>query len=362
MITSNTSNTSHTMDEISFLEQCIAIPSPSGHEADVSAFLVSQMQQQGFDAHQDEVGNAIGTVGSAGPLVVLLGHIDTVPGDIPVRIEDGILYGRGSVDAKGPFTTFVCAAARAHQQGSLRCRVVLVGAVEEEVASSRGAHHVVGRYAPDYCIIGEPSRWDRITLGYKGRLLVHYHREQPGAHSAGEERAVAEHAVDFWNAVQARCAAHNQHHERLFDQLIPSLRAIASSSNGLYDRVEATIGLRLPETIDPLHLADELRTLVGSGATVTFEGACPAYRSSRTTPLAQAFIRAIRTSGGTPGFVQKTGTSDMNVAGPAWQCPIVAYGPGDSSLDHTPNEHLSLEEYRQAIMVMTHVLENIRTP
>ena len=31
--------------------------------------------------------------------IVLLGHIDTVPGHIPVRIEDGVLHGRGSVDA-----------------------------------------------------------------------------------------------------------------------------------------------------------------------------------------------------------------------------------------------------------------------
>ncbi len=42
----------------------------------------------------------------------------------------------------------------------------------------------------------------------------------------------------------------------------------------------------------------------------------------------------------------------MNVVGPAWQCPIVAYGPGDSSLDHTPNEHLSLEEYWKAVKVV----------
>ena len=32
---------------------------------------------------------------------MLLGHQDTVPGRIPVRMEDGRLFGRGAVDAKG---------------------------------------------------------------------------------------------------------------------------------------------------------------------------------------------------------------------------------------------------------------------
>jgi LysW-gamma-L-lysine carboxypeptidase len=49
----------------------------------------------------------------------------------------------------------------------------------------------------------------------------------------------------------------------------------------------------------------------------------------------------------------------MNIAGPAWRCPIVAYGPGDSSLDHTPNEHLDLAEYERAINVLAQVLKEI---
>ena len=48
----------------------------------------------------------------------------------------------------------------------------------------------------------------------------------------------------------------------------------------------------------------------------------------------------------------------MNVVGPHWpDTPIVAYGPGDSSLDHTPDEHIDLNEYQQAIEVLVGVLE-----
>ncbi|MEO8679329.1 MAG: acetyl-lysine deacetylase, partial [Vicinamibacterales bacterium] len=33
-----------------------------------------------------------------------------------------------------------------------------------------------------------------------------------------------------------------------------------------------------------------------------------------------------------------------------------AYGPGDSLLDHTPNEHLSLDEYWRAVNVVEAML------
>jgi len=72
--------------------------------------------------------------------------------------------------------------------------------------------------------------------------------------------------------------------------------------------------------------------------------------------LSRLFRGAIRAEGGTPAFVMKTGTSDMNLAGPAWACPILAYGPGDSALDHTPDEHIDLDEYRRSIRILTRVL------
>ena len=346
------------MDEVTFLETLLRIPSLSGQEGEAAAFLVGQMDAFGWKAHVDAAGNAVGLLGDSGPLVVLLGHIDTVPGAIPVRIADGRLYGRGAVDAKGPFATFVQAARRAELAGRLRCRLALVGATEEESASSKGAHYARDRYAPVACVIGEPSGWERVTLGYKGRLLAHYRLEQPSAHSAGELRAAPETLVEFWRAVEARCTAHNAGHERLFEQLIPSLRRVTSGGDGMTDWCEATVGLRLPEGVDHTALAEELTALAGT-AKVRFEGGCPAFRSPRTTPLAGAFVRAIRGQGGQPGFLHKTGTADMNVVGPAWGCPIVAYGPGDSRLDHTPDEHVAVAEYQQAIAVLTEVLAQL---
>ncbi|NJN97643.1 MAG: M20/M25/M40 family metallo-hydrolase, partial [Anaerolineales bacterium] len=77
-------------------------------------------------------------------------------------------------------------------------------------------------------------------------------------------------------------------------------------------------------------------------------------------PLVRAFLQSIRAAGGEPRFVVKTGTADMNVVAPHWpNTPVVAYGPGDSSLDHTPQEHIDLQEYGQAIGVLREVLTRL---
>ena len=129
---------------------------------------------------------------------------------------------------------------------------MLVGAVEEEAASSKGAHYARERYAPAMCVIGEPSGWERVTLGYKGRLLAHYRHAQPVAHSAGELPAAPEQLVGFWRAVEQLCAQHNAGRAKFFEQLLPSLRRVASGGDGLRDWAEAPVTRGL--TIRPLSM------------------------------------------------------------------------------------------------------------
>ena len=86
---------------------------------------------------------------------------------------------------------------------------------------------------------------------------------------------------------------------------------------------------------------------------------CSAYRAEKNTPLVRSFLGAIRQHGGSPTFTVKSGTSDMNITAPVWQCPAVAYGPGDSDLDHTPDEHIVLSEYQRAIQVLAEVLRTV---
>jgi LysW-gamma-L-lysine carboxypeptidase len=336
------------------LQDLVAIPSLSTQEARASHFLADWLAAHGFDAHVDESGSAVGVRGDGPREIVLLGHIDTVPGEIPVRREGRRLYGRGAVDAKGPLAAFAVAAANATPPPGTRW--IVIGATEEEAATSRGARNALTQFSPAMCIIGEPSGWDRITLGYKGRLLIDWEWHGPLAHSAGPTPSPAEHAVAFWREVETYAGTFNQGRERIFDQLDPSLRSLNTQIEGVHGSASMTIGLRLPLDLQPGEVEQALNARQ-DGATLSFRGPEAAFLSPKNGPLTRAFLRAIRAEDGQPRFVTKTGTSDMNVVGPVWDCPIVAYGPGDSSLDHTPDEHILLDDYLRAIRILEAVLE-----
>src|SRR5438093_1113779 len=88
------------------LETLVNIPSETGHEAEIADWMAARLGALGRGAIQRS-GHALawrGPRGSAGrPLVVLAGHLDTVPanGNARARREGGLLYGLGSSDMKG---------------------------------------------------------------------------------------------------------------------------------------------------------------------------------------------------------------------------------------------------------------------
>ena len=369
-------------EAVELLTKLVSIPSPSTHEAKAAAYLTGWMNAHGLKAHIDAAGNAVGVKGEGAKEILLLGHIDTFPGEVPVRRDGDLLYGRGSVDAKGPLCAFAAAAVQVEVPPGWRLTVV--GAVEEEYATSKGARHILAQRQkstetdqspnlptsqspPTFCIIGEPSNWDRVTLGYKGRLLMQGRMRVPFSHSAGEDRLPAEQAVDFWRDVEHLCHEYNVVHGATtpFTRLDPSLRHIAHQNEGVFGIVELSLGFRLPVGLTPPVLSQKLRQLAknlaeGSTMVLEFSGGEAAYRGGKANPLVRAFLKSIRLAQGKPRFVSKTGTSDMNVVAPHWpQTPILAYGPGDSRLDHTPNEHIDLNEYGRAIRVLQHALTQL---
>jgi len=341
------------IEPFALLRRMVEIPSLSGQESALAEFLVQIMSALGFRAQIDEAGNAVGVIGDGPQEIVLLGHMDTVPGHPPVRMEDGKLFGRGSVDAKGPLATFIMAAVRA--QSLAGKRVIVVGATEEEAASSKGARYVATRLRPDYCIIGEPSGTRGITLGYKGRLVLAMDAEATARHSAAREGTVLEDGVEFWNALRKWADSYNAG-KAMFERLDPALREIGSRHDGLRESIRLKASIRIPHGLTPDSVQAEIERLRPESGRLAFWGGDPPFRTEKNTPLVRALLKAIRETGADPAFKLKSGTSDMNVVGPVWNCPIVAYGPGDSSLDHTPDEHLDLAEYDQAIAILARAL------
>ncbi|MGB9867592.1 MAG: [LysW]-lysine hydrolase [Bacillota bacterium] len=355
--------------ELWLLEQLCSIPSPSGQESHAVSFLVDYLRGLGWEAFVDEVGNGVGRVGKGHTRLLLLGHVDTVPGFIPVRREGDLIYARGAVDAKGPLATFVCAVERLKRslEGEpLPLSITLVAAVGEETPWSPGAHHVVQTQAADMVIVGEPSGWDSVTVGYKGCLSFRATVRCACGHSAGPSPSAAERAVDFWRELKQGlncfdgCAPGSTGAGR-FWKVEPRLKCLDSCSDGMWDICSMEVCIRFPPRVDPEGLKAELLGLavrLGEGVAIEFYPTVKGYLGDKHSPLTRAFTDSIRKLGVRPTLKLKCGTSDMNVVGPAWGVPVVAFGPGDSSLDHTPEEHLHLREYALAIQVLQGVLNH----
>ena len=334
------------------LEDLVRIPSVSHEEAEAARYLAEFFETHDREVWIDEVGNVRAPADDG---VLLTSHIDTVPGDIPVRVEatdDGdVLWGRGSVDAKGP----LCAMAVA----AVRTGASFAGVVREEVDSTGGRYLVEDREsAPDAVINGEPSGWEGITLGYRGLLGGTYVATSESGHSSRPDNNAIQDAIDWWSDV-----------EREFDpdEWLPVFERVTCkpvdvdggiSADGL--SVEATMSVQL--RVPPEYSTDEIREIADgylANGTVHWDDQVEPVMMSPRTPVARAFRATIRQYDGEPHMLRKTGTSDMNVYAKVWDCPMVTYGPGDSDLDHAPDEHIELAEYDRSVAVLTAVTERL---
>lgn len=338
-----------TTEARSLVRDIVAIPSVSGNEDEAVGRLSAFFEEHGREAWIDDVGNIHAPGDDA---VLLTSHADTVPGDIPVRVDDGILWGRGSVDAKGP----LCAMAVA----AVETGVSFVGVVGEE-HDSRGATHLVETRDPPAALVnGEPSGWNGITLGYRGFLKGTYVATSESGHTSRPENNAIQDAIEWWSRVEARFDADEW--TPVFEQVTPKPVSFEGgpSDDGL--SVEASLGVQFRV---PLGMTvDEIREGVNgelSNGTVRWKDAIPPTMENPRTPVARAFRAVIRDLGGDPRQLRKTGTSDMNIYSAAWDCPMVTYGPGDSALDHTPDERLDLEEFDRSITVLERVCTRLQS-
>ena len=335
------------------LVDLVSIPSPTREEREAAKRLVDF-----FEAHDREVWiDAVGNVRApADDSVLLTSHIDTVPGEIPVEVEstgdDEILWGRGSVDATGPLVAMAAAA--------VRTGVSFVGVVGEEV-DSKGSRYLVDDRdaAPEAVVNGEPSGTDGITLGYRGLIAGTYVATSESGHTSRPDPNAIQHAVRWWSAVEERFEGGE--YEPIFEQVTTKPVDIDGgvSEDGLSVEATMDVQLRVPPALDveTVREAAEAELEVG---TVTWKDKVPPVMMSPRTEVARAFRVAIREAGEDPRLVRKTGTSDMNIYAGAWDCPMVTYGPGNSDLDHAPDERLSLAEFDTSVGILERVATTLR--
>src|SRR5512139_969085 len=169
---------------VRLLTNLLGIYSPSGKEEDIGNFIAEEMTKLGIQVGKDNVGNVIGVVGEGTPVILLCGHMDTVAGHVPLRVEEGRIFARGAVDAKGPLAAMIMAAASVGKDPAFKGRVLIISVVEEE-ATSRGVRELIKEgIQADYAIFGEPSGAENITIGYKGQIQLRITCKTTTGHSS----------------------------------------------------------------------------------------------------------------------------------------------------------------------------------
>ena len=210
-----------------------------------------------------------------------------------------VIIGRGSVDAKGSLACFTDAVARL---GTLEgWQLVVIGAVEEE-RDSEGARFVIDQYKPDFAIIGEPNRWDRVSLGYKGSAWAAVTVKREQTHTASGEETAAEAAVEARLAIKAFAETFNADKQRAFDKILPTLRNIEAGQDGFEQWARMNVGVRLPVEMNPeqwyLELGKTLKIFETFRVTVESIGyPVPAWSCEKNSQLVRAMLSGISSLG-----------------------------------------------------------------
>ena len=352
---------------VELLKKSLEQYTPSRSEASLANMIKDKcVNELGFElVNIDNVGNVIATKGNGEPRILLCGHMDTVPGQIPVRIEDGFVYGRGASDAKGPLIAMLLAASEFPKQ---RGTIIFAGVVDEEGNATGVKQLVKSGLSADYAIFGEPSGIDNITIAYKGRLEIRLTCDvRTSAHASAPWLAKnsIEEIYDFWNAVKCEIDRVQIKNNRT-DSISCSLTEISggSSHNVTPQKCKITIDIRIPTFTrceEVLSILDKVifnvASTKGVRATYRIEDKTEPFEADYASPLVRALsLSILDVRRKHPILLRKTGTGDMNILGNAFNIPVITFGPGDPHSSHTSNERLSIKEYVSSIDVFNRAL------
>ncbi|MGV9172395.1 MAG: M20/M25/M40 family metallo-hydrolase, partial [Promethearchaeia archaeon] len=351
---------------IDFLKSCIEFYSPSGKEKDYAQFLEEFLKKAGFKTHFDKIGNLIAEKGNGNPHILLVSHMDTIPGKLPVIEKDGKIFGRGAVDCKPSLAAMIYAIKEF--KFSQKGRVTFAGIVREEDSLIGIDTFLESNINPDYAIFGEPTQIGQICIGYKGRLCfkIQIQTEKGHVASSWEYKNAIEMGFQIWENIQQICEDLNEEKENLnekthyFNQIIPNLTVISGGdiNNCVPSRCEMSIDIRFPPFVKLGEILGPIREIAakyegmklksGGNTKVILKilSKIEGYEIEGKNLLIGALRWAIyKTLQEKPTLIKKTGTTFINKIGATLDIPSITYGPGDPKLEHTKDEYIEIGDF-----------------
>jgi len=328
----------------STLTKLLRLYSPSGREEKAVSFLHSILSSLNIKSQIDEVGNLIAYKDGL-PKVMLAGHIDTVRGKLPIRVDDGIVWGRGAVDAKGPLISLLNAFQR--YEGKLG--LVFAALVDEE-AESRGAKFLsMKKPLAKYAIFGEPTGLRAAAVAHRGSITFRLEIECGGGHSS-TSWAYNNPILLLMKIVEDLSSSFPTYKDNFKNVTVTLTGIHAKRSQGVPKRCIGYINLRYPPQYSAKEISSTLENILS-----TLPRECKfslfqltsfqPYRSKIKGELISAFrLGFLKITGSRPLFIRKLGTGDMSVIAPSWNIEALTYGPGDPKLSHTTREHISIDD------------------
>jgi len=352
---------------IELLKRALEIYTPSRSEAQLANLIKEKcLDDLGFEkVNIDSVGNVIATKGNGTPRILLCGHMDTVPGQIPVRIDSGFLFGRGASDAKAPLISMLLACSEFKQRGT----IIFAGVVDEEGNATGIKELVKNNLSIDYAIFGEPSGINRITISYKGRIALKLTCDVlDSAHASAPwlSKNSIEEVFEVWKLLGAEISAKYDKTDKKSNSLSLSLTEISggSSHNVTPQKCKVTIDIRVPNGVKCLEILNHLDTSIRNISemrkvkiTYRIEDMTEAFEADHSSPLVRALslsildvckVRSV--------LLRKTGTGDMNVLGNSLNIPVVTYGPGEPHVSHSKDERVEIQSYLTSIEIYNRAL------
>lgn len=179
---------------------------PTGSTADACAIVADTLAAADFVTERFEPAPGhVSVVASydfpePGRTLLLNGHVDVVPAladgwtrdPWEAEVEGGRLYGRGSLDMKGPLAALVLAARSVVDAGfPLRGRIVVAAVADEEAGGRHGTGALVaaGKLVADAAVIAEPGDGG-VVIAHRGMCFIELTTHGRSVHASVAHKGV----------------------------------------------------------------------------------------------------------------------------------------------------------------------------